>query len=94
MICFAGILYLYYIHSGTPALLRPEKVAPEDTVLLCQMPVIKSFYRISIMLPTVEDSTAMIREFRSYAMANGVKAIRNLADGIVSDVTEIIEKEM
>ena len=133
---------------------RPEKVAPEDTVLLCQMPVIKDFYQISILLPTVEDSTAMveciraaygqwlsplqngkcidivpkgvnkarglwrimemlhashedviavgdnindtdmIREFRSYAMANGVKAIRDLADGIVSDVTEIIEKEM
>ena len=133
---------------------RPEKVAQEDTVLLKQMPVVADFYQISIMLPTVEESTAMveriravygkwlsplqngkcidivpvgvnkargllrimemfhashedviavgdnvndtdmIREFHSYAMANGVKAIQDMADDVVSDVTEIIEKEM
>jgi hydroxymethylpyrimidine pyrophosphatase-like HAD family hydrolase len=36
----------------------------------------------------------MIREFYSYAMANGVDEIKALANGIVSDVTEIIEKEI
>ena len=36
----------------------------------------------------------MIREFRSYAMANGVDEIKRLADEIVSDVTELLEKEM
>ena len=36
----------------------------------------------------------MIREFRSYAMKNGVEAVKNIAFGIVSDVTEILEKEI
>lgn len=36
----------------------------------------------------------MIREFRSYAMKNGVEEARNLADGIVSDVMELLEKEL
>ena len=36
----------------------------------------------------------MIREFHSYAMANGVEEVRKMADGIVSDVTELLEKEL
>ncbi len=36
----------------------------------------------------------MIGEFRSYAMKNGVDEVRNLANGIVSDVVELIEKEL
>jgi hydroxymethylpyrimidine pyrophosphatase-like HAD family hydrolase len=40
------------------------------------------------------NDTDMIREFYSYAMANGVDEIKALANGIVSDVTEIIEKEI
>lgn len=36
----------------------------------------------------------MIREFRSYAMKNAVAEIRNLANGIVSDVTELLKKEL
>ena len=35
----------------------------------------------------------MLREFRSYAMENGVDEMKALADGIVRDVTEIFEKE-
>ena len=35
----------------------------------------------------------MIREFRSYAMENGVDEVKKLADSIVSDVTELLEKE-
>ena len=35
----------------------------------------------------------MIREFRSYAMQNGVQTVKDLADGIVCDVTEILEQE-
>ena len=35
----------------------------------------------------------MIREFRSYAMRNGVAKVKDLAFGIVNDVTEIFEKE-
>ena len=37
---------------------------------------------------------AMIEEFRSYAMENGVDAIKELADYTVSSVTELIEKEI
>ncbi len=37
---------------------------------------------------------AMIEEFRSYAMENGVDLIKKLADGTVSSVTELIEKEL
>ena len=33
----------------------------------------------------------MLREFHSYAMANGVDEIKPLADGIVSDVTDIFD---
>lgn len=35
----------------------------------------------------------MIAEFRSYAMENGVDSIKALADFVISDVTELIEKE-
>ena len=37
---------------------------------------------------------AMIEEFRSYAMDNGVELVKSLADGTVSSVTELIEKEL
>lgn len=37
---------------------------------------------------------AMIEEFRSYAMDNGVELIKKLADATVSGVTELIEKEL
>jgi len=37
---------------------------------------------------------AMIEEFRSYAMENGVDSIKELADYTVSSVTELIEKEL
>ena len=37
---------------------------------------------------------AMIEEFRSYAMANGVDLIKELADDTVSSVTELIKKEL
>lgn len=37
---------------------------------------------------------AMIAEFRSYAMANGVQLIKDLADDITEGITELIEKEM
>ena len=36
----------------------------------------------------------MIREFRSYAMANGVKSIKELADYVIADVVDLIEKEI
>ena len=36
----------------------------------------------------------MIREFRSYAMQNGVDYIKELADDITSGITELIEKEI
>ena len=40
------------------------------------------------------NDTDMLREFRSYAMESGVESVKALADGIVSNVTEIFEKEM
>lgn len=36
----------------------------------------------------------MIKEFRSYAMANGVEEIKATANGIVTDIPELIEKEL
>lgn len=36
----------------------------------------------------------MIKEFRSYAMENGVDAVKKLAYATVSDITELLEKEM
>ena len=36
----------------------------------------------------------MIREFRSYAMANGVPTIKETAHAIVNDVTDLLEMEM
>ena len=36
----------------------------------------------------------MIRAFRSYAMANGVAAVKELADGIVEDVADLLEREL
>ena len=35
----------------------------------------------------------MLREFRSYAMENGVDEMKALADGVVRDVTEVFERE-
>ena len=36
----------------------------------------------------------MIRAFRSYAMASGVQSVKDAAGEIVSDVTELIQKEL
>ena len=40
------------------------------------------------------NDSAMISEFRSYAMENGVDAIKEMADATVSCITELIEKEL
>jgi HAD superfamily hydrolase (TIGR01484 family) len=40
------------------------------------------------------NDAAMIREFRSYAMAHGVESIKAMANGIVSNVVEILQKEI
>lgn len=37
---------------------------------------------------------AMIGEFRSYAMENGVESVKKLANYIITDITELIEKEI
>ena len=37
---------------------------------------------------------AMIKEFRSYAMENGVASIKALADCITVSIEELIEKEL
>jgi hydroxymethylpyrimidine pyrophosphatase-like HAD family hydrolase len=40
------------------------------------------------------NDTHMIKEFRSYAMANGVQSIKDIADYEIKGITELIEKEM
>ncbi len=40
------------------------------------------------------NDTHMIKEFRSYAMANGVQSIKDIADYVTESVTELIEKEL
>ena len=52
-----------------------------------------SYEDVIVVGDNVND-TDMIREFRSYAMANGVDAIKKLADEIVEDVADLLAKEM
>ncbi len=40
------------------------------------------------------NDTHMIKEFRSYAMANGVQSIKDIADYVTEGIKELIEKEM
>jgi Cof subfamily protein (haloacid dehalogenase superfamily) len=40
------------------------------------------------------NDTHMIKEFRSYAMANGVQSIKDIADYEIEGITELIEKEL
>ena len=40
------------------------------------------------------NDTHMIKEFRSYAMANGVQSIKDIADYVTLGITELIEKEI
>ena len=40
------------------------------------------------------NDTHMIKEFRSYAMANGVQSIKDIADYVTESVIELIEKEL
>lgn len=40
------------------------------------------------------NDTHMIKEFRSYAMANGVQLIKDIADYVTEGITELIEKEL
>ena len=40
------------------------------------------------------NDTHMIKEFRSYAMGNGVQSIKDIADYVTEGITELIEKEM
>lgn len=40
------------------------------------------------------NDTHMIKEFRSYAMANGVQSIKDIADYVTEGITELIEKEI
>ncbi|MBR6551598.1 MAG: HAD-IIB family hydrolase [Clostridia bacterium] len=40
------------------------------------------------------NDTHMIKEFRSYAMANGVQSIKDIADYEIVGITELIEKEL
>ena len=40
------------------------------------------------------NDTHMIKAFRSYAMANGVQSIKDIADYETEGITELIEKEI
>ena len=40
------------------------------------------------------NDSAMIKEFRSYAMENGVEQIKELADAVIDSVTRLIETEL
>lgn len=52
-----------------------------------------SYEDVIVVGDNVNDAD-MIREFRSYAMANGVPAIKEMAHAIVDDVTDLLEMEM
>lgn len=40
------------------------------------------------------NDTHMIKEFRSYAMANGVQSVKDIADYVTEGIVELIEKEI
>ena len=42
----------------------------------------------------IVNDKAMIEEFRSYAMENGVDSIKAIADFTTSGITELIKKEL
>ena len=52
-----------------------------------------SYEDVIVVGDNVNDAD-MIREFRSYAMANGVPSIKEMAHAIVDDVTDLLEMEM
>lgn len=56
--------------------------------------VLRARYEDVIAVGDNINDLAMIKEFRSYAMDNGVELVKSLADGTVSSVTELIEKEL
>ena len=51
-------------------------------------------YEDMITVGDNKNDTHMIKEFRSYAMANGVQSIKDIADYEIEGITELIEKEM
>lgn len=73
-------------------------------IVRCDMDKAKGLYLLMDILGAEYDDIiavgdnvndkAMIEEFRSYAMENGVDSIKQLADYTVSSVTELIEKEL
>ena len=133
---------------------RPSWISEKDAILISEMPVVDYFHQISVALPTVAESAAMvkkiremygeqvnplqngtcidivprgldkakgmyfvmdvfggcyddvivvgdnvndmdmIKEFRSYAMENGVDAVKKTADFVIEDVVDLIEKEI
>ena len=52
-----------------------------------------SYEDVLVVGDNVNDAD-MIREFRSYAMSNGVESIKKMADAIVDDVTDLLEMEL
>ena len=58
------------------------------------MDLFGGFYEDVIVVGDNVNDMDMIREFRSYAMANGVDLVKESADEIVADVTNLLEKEM
>ena len=151
---FAHVNYEQYICVVANKGDIPSYVSEDDACLLNKCPRVDYFNQISVVLPSVEESSAvvekinnkyskwlnplqngmcidivpvgvnkaqgmyrvmeffgcshedvitvgdnindvdMIREFHSYAMENGVEEIKRISDGVVSDVTELIEKEL
>ena len=64
-------------------------------IIRADMDKAKGIYNLlGILNAEKDDVIAVIKEFRSYAMNNGVDLIKKLADGTVSGITELIDKEI
>ena len=62
--------------------------------IYCLLELVGGEYSDVITVGDNINDKAMIAEFRSYAMENGVDLIKSLADYVISDITELIEREI
>ena len=62
--------------------------------IYCLLELVGGEYSDVITVGDNINDKAMIAEFRSYAMENGVDIIKSLADYVISDITELIEREI
>ncbi len=85
--------FLNPLQNGTCIDIVPKGMDKAEGIYLLMKKTGASYEDIIAVGDNVNDE-AMIKEFRSYAMENGVERIKTLADGIVSGIEQLIEREL